>query len=429
MATSSSSPLVRRPGTISYALLRFGPDGTPRDGWPYRFAEDDECGGPLLDDAGNVIVACGSAEGSRVVAIDADGDAAWDTPLALRGANRMLRSAPTGRSSSARRSATVSRRSAPAARPLAGLAHFEMSGGAEFVTVPTGGLLAWWHEGAAQDVCHGAVRRSTRSSGRLARRSTAGRSPITAYCSTPAIGPDGSVYIVDDANHVYAFDPDGLGPGRLACPGLRYDRVLLRAADAVRGRRWNAVRHDGWWAAGWRDQRDRARRNAARWLAAEPAGRVRLPVPQLHARPASAEPRADRRGSDLRRDVCRRPGRRRPHRRARPERRGLAGLAGPDRAAEVTLELAPDGRLFAILVNPDEPSGARARVSRGSRLSRCRRFVRCRSEEPSATMRRAIGPESGRGGDAGGDWNTSHSTVTSARFDADTTVRFRRNET
>ena len=38
---------------------------------------------------------------------------------------------------------------------------------------------------------------------------------------------------------------------------------------------------------------------------------------------------------------------------------------------------------------------------------------------PSATMRRAIGPESGRGDAAGEDWNASHSTATPARFDAD----------
>jgi hypothetical protein len=73
-------------------------------------------------------------------------------------------------------------------------------------------------------------------------------------------------------------------------------------------------------------------------------------------------------------------------------------------------------------------SAATARASRASSTARGDGTLMPRLSvgAAAATMRRAIGPGSGRGGDAGGDWNTSHSTVPSTRVDSDTTVRFRR---
>jgi len=47
-------------GVISYQLRRFYPDGTPADGWPYRFDKGTDCTGPVLDAIGNAVVACGS---------------------------------------------------------------------------------------------------------------------------------------------------------------------------------------------------------------------------------------------------------------------------------------------------------------------------------------------------------------------------------
>ena len=140
-------------GVISYQLRRFYPDGTPADGWPYLFDKGTDCAGPVLDATGNAVVVCGSDAGSRMVAIDPNGDAAWDTDLpTVRNATGLQRgddgSLYVVSASGDGLMAVGPTGLIPDGWPV------EAGDGAGIMATPTG-LLAWWHVGADQDICQG----------------------------------------------------------------------------------------------------------------------------------------------------------------------------------------------------------------------------------------------------------------------------------
>jgi outer membrane protein assembly factor BamB len=339
------------PGTISYALLRFGPDGTPRDGWPYLFAEGDECGGPRVDGSGDAIVACGSAGGSRAVAIDVYGDAVWDTTLPIQNANRIEIGTDGTIFTGSELSGDLAAISADG-EPLAG---WPVSTGAEagFRAMPGGGVLAWWHEGAAQEICHTGGRTVYSVFGTDGLPLSGWPQSVTGYSSVPAIGADGVVYVVNNANHVLAINPDGAirdgWPAQVAgttgscfgppTPSLADDgTVFVITGGAAPDGSISAIGPDGHMLDGWPQ-----------------TPQVEFAYPCRGCTPGPPEPGTAVTVGDLI-FVAMYPG--------DPglgvdvvglNRDGaiLPGWPAHIDIGEITLRAAPDGRLFGILVDPD----------------------------------------------------------------------------
>jgi hypothetical protein len=343
-------------GVISYELDRFAADGTPRDGWPYGFASGSECGGLLFDDAGNAVVTCDTDAGSRVVAIDANGDPAWDTPLQLRGGSRLERGTDgTLYVASSTGDGLVAL--GPDGTPLAGWP-VATSDGTDFVALPSGRLLAWWHDGADQDICHGGGRTVYTVVGADGAAKDGWPQSVAGYGSAPAVGPDGSIYVVDDARHAIAFGPDGAirdgWPARVSgktgscfgppTPSLASDGTLfvVTGGTAPDGA-IEAIGPDGRPLNGWPLAPDAEFAYPCRTCTPGPPD----PNPALTAgdRTYVAMYRGDvAAGADV--VALNRSG------------AALPGWPAHVAAGEVGLRLAPDGRLFAILTNPDDSGTA-----------------------------------------------------------------------
>jgi outer membrane protein assembly factor BamB len=197
--------------TIEYSLHRYGPDGAIVDGWPHAFAAGEECGGGVLDGDGRVLVGCGTESGSRVVALDAAGDVSWEVPVSLPVATE-LRLGSDG---------TVFVGSAGTAGGLAALTPdgeglpgwpIRIDNPYGYGVAPTGAVLVWWRDHPTEEICN-----EGGSTVYLSVAEDGGVPPgwpqvVAGPASSPAFGSDGTIYVTDAADHLYAFEPDGAIP-------------------------------------------------------------------------------------------------------------------------------------------------------------------------------------------------------------------------
>lgn len=343
-------------GVISYQLRRFYPDGTPADGWPYLFDKGTDCAGPVLDATGNAVVVCGSDAGSRMVAIDTNGDAAWDTDLpTVRNATGLQRgddgSLYVVSASGDGLMAVGPTGLIPDGWPV------EAGDGADIMATPTG-LLAWWHVGADQDICHGGGTTVYTILGPDGAPRSDWPQAIVGYGSEPAVGQDGTVYVVDAAKHALAYGPDGrilagwpatvsgvtgscFGP---PTPSVASDgTVFVATGGAAPDGSLSAIGPDGRSLDGWPLAPQTEFAYSCRGCAPGPPE----PNPAITAGMATyvAMYRGDApAGTDV----------------VGLDRAGAALPGWPAHltAGEARLQLAPDGRLFAILVNPENSTAA-----------------------------------------------------------------------
>src|SRR5262245_41396053 len=192
---------------IQYALRRYGPDGSLRDGSPVHFEPGSECSGPLLDQRGRAIVACGSEAGSRVMAIAPDGTVDWDTALeSFRSATSLQRGGDGTLDVASAMGDGLMALDAEGAL-LTGWP-VKTSDGTDILAIPAG-LLAWWHEGVDQDICHNAGQTVYTILGANGSPLAGWPQTVPGYGSPPAIGPDGTVVVVDLNDEAFALGPDG----------------------------------------------------------------------------------------------------------------------------------------------------------------------------------------------------------------------------
>lgn len=349
---------------IVSTLYRFGPDGSVVHP-PYRFETGLECGEPILDGEARAIVGCRSEQGSLVVAVDANGNQSWSTPLQLgfapslaRGDDGTIYAAaqpsrfPVGGSDGVMAFASDG-------EPIAGWPF--LRGDSVHAVFALGRVFAWWHEGALPDqICP--------SGGQTlyAWLDTDG-SPVDGwphvldgYASTPAIGADGSVYLTDGGTEIIGLDAGGqpkpgwpvdIGEDTSWCfapatpttgPG---GTVFLGTApsDGANGR-LTAVGVDGMELPGW---------------PVVPDGRLADGCPVDDCAPGPAEPFAPvfagaltfvavypRLGGGV--DVIG----------LHPDGSVAAGWPVHLEADEVRLHVAPDGRLFGVTTDIDGPGEA-----------------------------------------------------------------------
>jgi len=344
-------------GVISYQLRRFGPDGVARTGaWPYLFDKGADCSGPVLDPSGNAVVACGSDAGSRIVAIDPNGKPAWDTDLpTVRNATGLKRGDDgTFFVVSAKGDgimAVTSTGLLPDGWPV------EAGDGADIMTTPTG-LLAWWHVGADQDICHSGGTTVYTILGPDGAPRPGWPQAIVGYGSEPALGPDGSVYVVDPAKHAIAYSADGhvragwpatldgvtgscFGP---PTPSVAQDGTLFVATGGPSpDGSMSAIGPDGQPLGGW----PLAPQTEFAYPCRDCVPGPPEPNPAITAGTSTyiAMYRGDvQDGTDV----------------VGFDRTGAALPGWPAHltAGDARLELAPDGRLFAILVNPSDSTAA-----------------------------------------------------------------------
>jgi len=342
---------------ITYQLRRFGPDGSERTGgWPYTFAKGADCSGPVLDPSGNAIVACGTDAGSRIVALDPSAKPVWDTDLpTVRNATGLVRGDDgTLYVVSAKGDGIMSVTSdglIPDGWPV------EAGGGAGIKATPAG-LLAWWHVGAAEDICQSGGTTVYTILGPDGAARQGWPQAIVGYGSEPVAGPDGTVYVVDNANHASAYGTDGhVKPGWPATvsgttgtcfgpptPSVADDGTLLVATGGTSpDGSLSAIGPDGRALDGWPVTPRKEFAYSCRGCVPGPPE----PNPAITAGQATyiaMYPGDVQAGTDV----------------VGLDRTGvvLPGWPAHLTAGEARLQLAPDGRLFAILVNPDDPSAA-----------------------------------------------------------------------
>ena len=342
-------------GVISYAAPSLLSRRDTADGWPFTFPAGDDCEGPVLDATGDAVVVCGSDAGSRIVAIDASGGVAWDTPPtsgsqpALGGADgqplrrfgdRRRRGCPDPDGQPGRLAVRRGRRrrSSWRRRPAAS------SGGGTWAPTRTSATAA--------------ATPSSRSSGPMARRSTAGRRPSSA---TPRIrrsartGPStsstprsicsrtGQTAALRDGWPATVSGKSGscFGP---PTPSVASDGIVfVVTGGAAPDGSISAIGPDGRPLDGW-----------------PLAPKTEFAYSCRAARPArlSRTPRSRPARPGVHRDVPRRS-------QAGTDVVGLdrAGAVLPGWPAHVTAGEArsssrPDGRLFAVLVNPENSTAA-----------------------------------------------------------------------
>jgi hypothetical protein len=192
---------------IAYELHRFEPDGTAADGWPKRFGGGEDCGAAGPDAGGRVIVACATAAGSRVTAFDASGGVAWEAPLGLAGATdvrigsggTIYVGAPAGGGIAA-----LSADGEPAAGwPV------RIDQPYEFVVGAGGTVLAWWRDQPVEGICN-----EGGSTVFLLIAEDGGPLPgwpqvVQGPASAPALADDGRIYVTAADDRLLAFEADG----------------------------------------------------------------------------------------------------------------------------------------------------------------------------------------------------------------------------
>jgi hypothetical protein len=197
--------------TINYSLHRYAPDGSVVEGWPYVAPSGDECGAGLFDDEGRVLLACGTESGGRVVALDSAGETAWesaiDLPLAteirLGSGGRIYVGSPN----SAGGLAALD----PNGDPVAGWP-IRIDEPYAFDVAPTGAVVVRWRDHPAQEICN-----EGGSTVYLAIAEDGGVLPgwpmiLAGPASMPAFDRDGTVYVTDAADRLFAVEPDGSVP-------------------------------------------------------------------------------------------------------------------------------------------------------------------------------------------------------------------------
>ena len=291
-----------------------------------------------------------------MVAIDTNGDAAWDTDLpTVRNATGLQRgddgSLYVVSASGDGLMAVGPTGLIPDGWPV------EAGDGADIMATPTG-LLAWWHVGADQDICHGGGTTVYTILGPDGAPRSDWPQAIVGYGSEPAVGQDGTVYVVDAAKHALAYGPDGrilagwpatvsgvtgscFGP---PTPSVASDgTVFVATGGAAPDGSLSAIGPDGRSLDGWPLAPQTEFAYSCRGCAPGPPE----PNPAITAGMATyvAMYRGDApAGTDV----------------VGLDRAGAALPGWPAHltAGEARLQLAPDGRLFAILVNPENSTAA-----------------------------------------------------------------------
>lgn len=200
---------------IVSTLYRFGPDAGMVHP-PYQFESGLECGQPLLDDEARAIVACRSERDSVVVAVDAAGNRAWSTPTSIafpfapalaRGEGGTIYVAGQNSRFPGGGGDGVMALAADGT-PVAGWPF--QRGDTTYAIVGLGRVFAWWHEGALPDqICQSGGQTFYAWLGADGSPAEGWPYVVDGYASTPAIGADGSVYLTDGGTEIIGLDASG----------------------------------------------------------------------------------------------------------------------------------------------------------------------------------------------------------------------------
>ena len=192
---------------IAYELHRFEPDGTVADGWPKRFPGGEDCGAAGPDSEGRIIVACATDAGSRVAAFEGSGGLAWEVPLGLARATD-VRLGPGGTVYVGAAGGGAIAALSPEGEPLPGWP-VRIDQPYEFIVGPGGTILAWWRDHPVEEVCN-----EGGSTVFLVIAEDGGPLPgwpqvVQGPASAPALADDGRIYVTAADDRLLAFETDG----------------------------------------------------------------------------------------------------------------------------------------------------------------------------------------------------------------------------